>query len=67
MKYITILLALTFVTSFGISYSFAAEHEKSKAKTEIVKKDVAKPEVKKPEKKKAAPAAVQKKAAEKAK
>ena len=72
MTKFTLALALIFATSFAAAYSYAADVVVPKAKTEIVKndvakKDVAKPEVKKPTKKKAAPAAVQKKAAEKAK
>lgn len=67
MTKFTLALALVFATSFAAAYSYAAGVVVPKAKTEIAKKDVAKPEVKKPTKKKAAPAAVQKKAAAKAK
>lgn len=57
------ILAAFCVFTLSASYAIADTH----IKTETVKKAVVKPEVKKPTKKKAAPAAVQKKAAEKAK
>ena len=58
-----IILVSFCVFACSISYAIADTH----VKTEAVNKTTVKPEVKKPTKKKAAPTAVQKKAAAKAK